>query len=105
MRLTDSAGDGADRAVACAERAALALVRIDDVIREGLAGACRATMLGDVRNVLITVILECGKNRVRRCLAETAGRILFHVVAELFQLIQIFHGSTIENRSCEFHAQ
>lgn len=59
MRLTDGAGDGADRAVACAERAALALVRIDDVIREGLAGACRAAMLGDVRNVLITVILEC----------------------------------------------
>ena len=90
MRLADGAGDGADRAVACAERAALALVRIDDVIREGLAGTCRATMLGDVRNVLITVILECGKNRVRRCLAETAEGVFLNVVAELFELIDVF---------------
>lgn len=47
-------------------------------------------MLGDVRNVLITVILECGKNRVRRCLAETAEGVFLNVVAELFELIDVF---------------
>ena len=61
--------------------------------KERFADACRAAFLFDVCFVLVTEVTQGGQNRVRSCLAETAGRILFHVVAELFQLIQIFHGS------------
>ena len=90
MRLLDLAGDRADRAVPGAERAALALVRIDHVLEELRAYAGGAALVLHVRDVLIPEILHRGEHGVRRGLAESAHCVLLDVMAEILHLVEVF---------------
>ena len=57
--LLDSARDSADRAVAGTLCAALALLRIDYVVEQCLADACRTSLVDDVCFILISEVLDC----------------------------------------------
>ena len=61
--------------------------------QKSLTYASRTALLFDVSFVLVTEIAQGGENRVGSSLSQTAQGVLFYVVAELFQLIQILHGS------------
>ena len=52
-----------------------------------LADACRAFLVGDVRDVLVAEIAEGRKDRVRSCLSESAEVRFLYVSGELFELV------------------
>ena len=91
MRFFDRTADRADRAVARAERAAFALIRHDLITKQFLADARRTSFVANVRFIFVTEIMQRGKNRVRCRLTESAQRVLFDVVAQLFHLVEVFH--------------
>ena len=86
VRLLELARDRSDRTLACAERAALALVGVDRVGDEFRALAGAALLVLDVLHVFIHEVLERGLDRVRGRLAETAERSLAHRVGDVLHL-------------------
>ena len=90
MRFFDLARDCTCGALACAQRAAAALVRLNLIMHEVLADAGRAAFFDDVCFILVTEILQRGQNRVRSRLTECAHRVCLDVLAELFHLVEIF---------------
>jgi hypothetical protein len=56
--LLNCTGDSSDRTVASALCAAFALLRIDLVVQESLADACRTSLLYDMSFILISEVLE-----------------------------------------------
>ena len=86
VRLLELARDRPDRALAGAERAALALVGINRVGDELRALAGAALLVVDVLHVFVHEVLERGLDRVRGRLAETAERGLAHGVGDVLHL-------------------
>ena len=90
MWLLDFAADSRSRAVAGALCAALALLRVDDIVEESLADACRASLVNDMSNILISEVFESRENRVRCCLTESAESVGLNVLGQLFESVEVF---------------
>ena len=69
--------DGTDRTVAGTSRTTFTLVRIDDILFQGLALAGRTFLVNHVCHILIPEVVDGGQHRVRGSLAETAERRVF----------------------------
>ena len=76
--------------VACAERAALALVGVDVEVKQLLAYAGGTAFFGNVSFILIAEIAQCGQNRVWRGLTEAAERVFLDIVAKSFEFVEVF---------------
>ena len=87
--VLDRAGDRIDGALACAERAALALLGLDDVADELRALAGGALLVLDVGHVFVHEVLQGRLDGVGRRLAEAAERSLAHRVGDRLELLDV----------------
>ena len=90
MGLLDRTGDRAGGAYTRAGGASAALVLEDRVGEKVLADACRASLLGDVRDVLVAEIAEGRKDRVRSGLTESAEGSVLYVSGEFLEAVDVF---------------
>lgn len=91
MRILDGTGDSADRAVTCAQGAALTCISDDLILQERLALAGRAGLLGNMCDVFIFERSQRGQDRVRSRLAKAAQSGVaddFGKALQLFQMLQ-----------------
>ena len=93
MRLAHGAADGAGRAGARAQRAALALDGVDLVVQQRLAHARRAALVDDVLHIFVAEVAQCGEDGVRGCLAQAAQAVGFDEFGQLCDFVQILHGA------------
>ena len=93
VRILELASNRSDRALAGAERAALALVGVDLVGHELRALAGTALLVLDVLHVLIHEVLERGLDRVRGRLTKTAERSLAHRIGDVLHLDDVILGA------------
>ena len=83
--------DGSCRTCPGTRRTTLAAGRINGIYPEGTAPVGRTTLVHDVGHIFVIEVVESGKHRIGRSLAETAeGRILDYL-AEILEVIQILH--------------
>ena len=96
--VLDRAGDRIDGALACAERAALALLGLNDVADELRALAGGALLVLDVGHVFVHEVLQGRLDGVGRRLAEAAERSLAHRVGDRLELLDVvFDTATVGN--------
>ena len=93
MRVPYRADDGVVGTGAGAQSTSTALIRINVVGEKGFTYACRTPFFFDVSFILIAEIAQGRKHRVGGSLSQATGRVFFYIIAELFQFIQILHGS------------
>ena len=86
--LFDDAVDCADGAFSGTKRAAFARVR-DFVTQQIFANACGASLVDNVRHVLVAEITKRREYGVGRGLTESAKAVCLYVVAKFFHLVKV----------------
>ena len=93
MRLAHITDDGVGRTVLRTKMAADAQCRVDGVCQQGLALFCPALVVPYMLQILVIKMVECGKDRVRRCLSESAeGSVLYHL-AQSGKCLEVLFGT------------
>ena len=86
-------GDSLSRALSGAEAAAGALFSVDPVFEQILTYARGTLLVADMCDVLVAEVTEGRKHGVGRGLSEAAQGVGFDEVAQLFHLVEHFHGA------------
>ena len=93
MRILNLAGDCADGTFSGAERTTLTEIGKDLVLHEVLTSVCGAGLVYNVSNIFVAEEVESGENGVGSRLTECAERSGLDVLAELFELGDVFESA------------
>ena len=93
MRFLAFALDGIDGAIAGAEGAADAELRVDVVGQQGFALPCRTLVVADVGDVFVIEVFQGREHGVRGGLPQSAERRVLDDVAQVAQVLQVLHGA------------
>jgi len=90
VRILNCTGNCADRTFSGAERTAFAEFGNDLIFHQVLTYVSRAGLVHNVSDIFVTEEFQCGKYGVGGCLTESAERSGFDVIAEFFELVDVF---------------